>query len=525
MRPLFVLLFAGALCAQERVDLATIHRIKAEAFRNSKVMDTAFYLTDVHGPRLTGSPGLQRAADWAVKTMKSWGVAEPHLEPWGPFGRGWTNVRFAARLRAPEFATLIGFARPWSMSTKGAISGEPVLAPIRTEADFAKWRGKLRGKVVMLAEPRPVTPQTTAHMRRLNDDDLAKLALAPEPAPPRPPLDMAARRALRNTLNKFLIEEGVALTILPSFKRDTATPQESALLADGGTVFSTQAGSPAVDDPLAPPAIALTNEHYNRMARLLEHKVPFTVEVDIENDIIDKNQDSFTVLGEIRGVRKPDEVVMLGGHLDSWSYGAGATDNAAGAAVMLEAIRILKALDLKMDRTVRIALWTGEEQGLLGSRAWVKQHLADPETMALKPAHARVSGYFNYDNGGGKVRGVFLQSNDMMRPIFEAWLQPFRDLGAATIAPGDTGSTDHVSFDAVGVPGFQFIQDPLEYGNRTHHSNMDTYERLQPADLMQSSAVIASLVYHAATRPEMLPRKPLPKPRPAATGARRGRSQ
>jgi carboxypeptidase Q len=507
-----LLLLAGVLPAQERVDLPVVNRIKSEAFSQSTVMDTAFYLTDVHGPRLTGSPALRLAGEWAAKRMLSWGVHEPRLEPWGPFGRGWVNLRFAAHLTAPGYAPLIGFARPWSPGTKGAVAGEPVLAPIRSEADFAKYKGKLKGKIVLTGDARPLAPIQTPLSKRLTEDELSKVAISPEPAGPRPAFDAASRRSLRNAINRFLIEEGVLLTVVPSFKRDVSTAEDLSILAEGGTVFGTQAGSPSPEDPLPPPSIGLATEHYNRIARLLEHKIPVTVEIEVENRIIDEQPESFTVVGEIPGSGKRDEVVMIGAHLDSWSFGTGATDNAAGSAVAMEVMRILTALNLKMDRTVRIGLWTGEEQGLLGSRAWVKQNLADPATMSLKPAHAKLSGYFNYDNGGGKIRGVYLQNNDMMRPIFEAWLAPFRDLGVTTTSIRDTGGTDHLAFDAVGLPGFQFIQDPLEYMTRTHHSNMDTYDRLQAPDLMQSAAVMASVVYHAATRPEMLPRKPLPKP-------------
>jgi len=509
------------LPAEEKVDLAVVNRIRAEAFQNSKVMDTAFYLTDVYGPRMTGSPGLQQAAEWAVRRMKEWGVADPHLEAWGPFGRGWTNDRFSAHLKAPEYAPLIGFARPWSPGTKGVVSGEPVLAPMRTEEDAAKWKGKLKGRIVMLWEPRPLPPQAASPLRRFDDAALAKLEEAADPSAGRPPYDAAARRRLRNFINQFLLDEGVVLTIVPSFLRDNSSREDLNQMADGGTVFGTQAGSPDPKDPVPPPAAAIATEHYNRLARLLEHKVPVTVEFDIQSRFIDSPQDSFTVVGEIPGTGKKDEVVMLGGHLDSWSFGTGATDNAAGAAVTLEALRILKALDLKMDRTVRIGLWTGEEQGILGSRAYVTKHFADRATMERKPEHAKISGYFNYDNGTGKIRGVYLQGNDMMRPVFAAWLAPFRDLGVTTISIRDTGGTDHLSFDAVGVPGFQFIQDPVEYETRTHHSNMDVYDRLQAADLMESAAVIASVVYDAATRPEMLPRKPLPKPQPERRDAQR----
>jgi carboxypeptidase Q len=315
------------------------------------------------------------------------------------------------------------------------------------------------------------------------------------------------------------VDEGVVLTIVPSFRRDNSPTNDLNQLADGGTIFGTQAGSPNSEDAVPPPSVALATEHYDRIARLLEHKIPVTVEFDIQSQFVDDTKDSFSVVGEIPGGAKKDEIVMIGAHLDSWSFGTGATDNAAGSAVMLEVMRILKTLDLKMDRTVRIGLWTGEEQGILGSRAYVSEHFANREDMKLKPEHAKVAGYFNYDNGTGRIRGVYLQGNDMMRPIFQSWFEPLKDLGVTTISIRDTSGTDHLSFDAVGLPGFQFIQDSVEYETRTHHSNMDLYDRLQPGDLQQSAAVIASLVYNAATRPEMLPRKPLPKPQPARTGS------
>jgi carboxypeptidase Q len=525
LRFIALVLLPACLLAEEKVDLLVVNRIKAEAFKSSQVMDSAFYLTDVHGPRLTGSPGLKSAAAWAMKRMKEWGIAEPHLESWGPFGRGWYNVRFSAHVKAPQYAPLIGFARPWSPGTNGVVSGEPVLAPIATEADIAKYKGKLKGKIVMINPPRPLTPQTGLLMHRLSDAELLKIETAEDPAAGgRPPYDMAGRRRLRNTINKFLADEGVAMTLVPSFRRDTSTREDLNSLADGGTIFATQAGSPDPKDPVPPPSAAIATEHYDQLARLLEKKVPVSVEFEIDSKFIDNEPNSFTVLGEIRGSTKPDEVVMIGGHLDSWSFATGATDNAAGSAVVLEVMRILKALDLKMDRTVRIGLWTGEEQGLLGSRAYVTEHFANREDMKVKPAHAKLSGYFNLDNGTGKIRGVYLQGNDMMRPVFSAWLAPFKDLGVTTISGRDTGGTDHLSFDAVGLPGFQFIQDPVEYETRTHHSNMDVYDRLQAPDLMQASAVMASVVYHAATRPEMLPRKPLPKPQPARPEGNRSSS-
>ena len=511
------------LSAQEKVDLYTINRIKNEAFQNSKVMENAFYLTDVYGPRLTGSPGIQAAGEWAVRRFHEWGLPSATLERWGPFGRSWYPVRFTAHIREPQYSPLIGFARPWSPGTNGPLTGEPVLAPIHTEADLEKFKGKLKGKIVLLGAPRPSPLITAALARRFTDAELAAEALAPDPSPaspffspiprqpPEPPeypglipgkYDREAARKWRNQVNQFLIDEGVILTLIPGYG------------TDGGTVFATAAGGREMKDVVPPPAVALTLEHYDRIARLIEKKIPVSLQFDVENHMDGEAKDSFNVVAEIPGSSKKDELVMLGAHLDSWTGGTGATDNAAGCAVTMEVIRILKTLNLQMPRTVRIALWTGEEQGLLGSKAYVKDHFADRETMALKPEHARLSGYFNFDNGTGKIRGVYLQENDMMRPVFEVWLAPFKDLGAATVSIRTTGGTDHLSFDEVGLPGFQFIQDPVEYSTRSHHSNMDLYDRLQQPDLMQAAAVMASVVYHAAVRDQMLPRKELPKPEP-----------
>ena len=263
-----------------------------------------------------------------------------------------------------------------------------------------------------------------------------------------------------------------------------------------------------------PPAIVVTPEHYNRMVRLLEAKLAVKVELEVKAQFHTDAADSYNIVAELPGASKKDEVVMIGAHFDSWQGGTGATDNAAGSAVMMEAMRILKSLGTPLDRTVRLALWSGEEQGLLGSKAYVKEHFASPETMQPTSHHAKLAAYFNIDNGTGKVRGVYLQGNNMVRPIFAKWLEPFHDLGANSLTRNTRG-TDHLSFDEVGLPGFQFVQDPIEYQTRTHHSNMDVYDRLVEADLKQAAAVIASFAYHAAMRPEPLPRKPLPKPKPA----------
>jgi carboxypeptidase Q len=489
----------------DTADLAVVHRIKAEAFERSRVMDHMFYLADVYGPHLPNTPAFTAVGDWAVKRLQEYGLVNVAKEKWGPFGRGWSYSRFSAHMLEPQYAPLEGFPLAWSEPTKGRITGEPVLAPIRDASDFEKYKGKLKGKIVMSEPARAIGPHFTPDASRLTEAELTELAMLPDPASAGfrgrgPRVDYTATINFRQKINEFLRNEGVLAVLTPGRR------------GDDGTVFGQQTGSREVKEPLAPTTVALSTEQYNRMVRLIEKKIPVRVELEVASQIHQETLDSFNVVAEIPGGSKKDEIVMLGGHLDTWQGGTGATDDGAGSAVVMEVVRILKALDLKMDRTVRVALWSAEEEGLLGSRAYVKQHFADPETMALKPEHAKLAGYFNLDNGGGKIRGVYTQGNDMMRPIFAAWLEPFRDLGVSTVTNRITESTDHISFEAVGLPGFQFIQDSLDYGTRSHHSNMDVYDRLQPGDLMQASAVIASLVYHTAVREQMLPRKPLPLP-------------
>jgi hypothetical protein len=513
---LTLLFLPAAAPAQEKVDLAVVNRIRAEAFQNSQVMEHLFQLSDVYGPRLADSPNYLQAAEWAVKTLKGWGLEDAKLEKWGTFGRSWSYSRFSAHMLEPQQTPLIGVPLAWAPGAEGPISGEVALAPMRNMEDAAKFKGQLKGKIVLLDAPRELAPHLEADARRYSDDDLAKLAAAPDPGapvtfrgpvrpgePPQPRRDPAEARRERAKLQAFLKEEGV-LAVLTE-----------GTMGDDGTIFTAPAGSREQKDPLPPVSVALAAEHYNRIARLIEHKIPVRIELDVRARIHEESPEGVNVIADLPGGKKRDEVVMIGGHLDSWQAGTGATDNAAGSAVMLEVVRILTALNLKMDRTVRIGLWDAEEEGLLGSRNYVTNHFADRAKMELKPEHAKLSGYFNFDNGSGKIRGVYLQGNDMMRPVFEAWLAPFKDLGASAITIRNTGGTDHQSFDAVGLPGFQFIQDPLDYMSRTHHTNMDTYDRIQKGDLMQAAAIIASCVYNAATRPEMLPRKTLPKPSPA----------
>ena len=485
--------------SQEPVDLDAIYRIKAEGFQRSQILETLEYLTDVHGPRLTGSPNTRAAADYAMAKLREWGMETVKLEQF-PFGRGWANDRTVALGVTPQAFPIIAYAKAWTPGTPGLVRAEATLAVIRSEENFEEHRGTLRGKAV-LTQPAPrVEALFEPPGRRFTDDDLADLAMQPDPSRP-------ARRFRRGNREftakrmQFFLDEGVVALIEPGTGR-----------GDSGSVRVGSGGSRDPDDPPVPPQLVFASEHYGRIARMLDKDISVTLELDIQNQFYDDTLDSFNIVAELPGTDKPDEVVMLGAHFDSWHAGTGATDNAAGSAVMLEAIRILAATGLDLKRTVRLALWTGEEQGLLGSRAYVKAHFGDRETMALEPEHATLSGYFNLDNGTGAIRGVYLQGHESIAPIFDAWMQPFANIGMTTLAIRNTGGTDHLSFNAVGLPGFQFIQDPVEYGSRSHHSNLDLYERIQPADMMQNAVIVASFVYHAATRDGLLPRKPLPEP-------------
>jgi carboxypeptidase Q len=489
----------------ERIEYDALYRIKEEGLQRSQVMEITSWLTDIHGPRLTGSPNIRAAASWADKTMKEWGLANVRLEPWGTFGRGWSNERFAAHVVAPQSYPLIGYPKAWSPGTNGPVTAEAVFAPIETEADFARFKGQLAGKFVLSAPLRDVREMTTAPSQRYTDKELEELATE----------DDVDRRRGRQ-FNRASAD--LARKRLQFYKDEGALAVVDAGRGDGGTVFVQGGGVRGAPGTRSSressiTEIALAVEHYGRIVRTLQKKIPVRLELDVKNTF-HAEEPAFNVIAEIAGTDRADEVVMLGAHFDSWHSGTGATDNAAGSAVMMEAMRILKTTGLTPRRTIRLALWSGEENGLLGSRAYVKAHFGDPETMQLKPAHAKLSGYFNVDNGTGKIRGVYLQGNEAIGPIFRAWMEPFRNLGMTTLSIQDTGGTDHLAFDAVGLPGFQFIQDPVEYDTRTHHSNMDVYERIQEPDMKQNAVIVAAFAYQTANREEKLPRKPLPKPQP-----------
>lgn len=495
----------------ERVDLDAIYRIKDEGFQRSQVMNITSWLTDVYGPRLTNAPGFRKAGDWAVKEMTSWGLANVKLEPWGPFGRGWTNDKFYAMATTPGGSfPLIGMSSAWTPGTDGLVSGNAILAVIETDADLTKYKGQLKGKFVLTTAMREVLPLWTAPGQRYTDEQLRALQSETDTVgrggrggraggPGRGGAPGTPNFAQRRT--QFYKDEGVLALLTPG-------------RGDGGTVFVQGGGNRQPNTDPALPAIVLAVEHYGRIARTLDKEMPVTIEMDVKNSFQDDLM-SFNVVADLPGTDKADEIVMLGAHFDSWHGATGATDNAAGSAVMMEAMRILKQSGLTLRRTVRIGLWGGEEQGLNGSRAYVLQHFGNPQTMELKPGHAKFAGYFNVDNGTGAIRGVYLQGNEAMAPVFDAWMKPFNNIGMSTLTIRDTGGTDHQAFDAVGLPGFQFIQDPVEYSSRTHHSNMDSYERVQEEDMRKNAVILAAFVYHAANRDQLLPRKPLPRPRGA----------
>jgi len=488
------------------VDMHTIGLIKKEAFHNSQVMNTLFELTDVNGPRLTGSQGLYNAEVWAAKQLKSWGMRNVQIERWGGFGKGWQVDRAYVAMRVPYYQPIIGYPRAWTPGTEGLLTGDAVLVRADKPDELYKYKGQLRGKFVVLSSLSNMTqPNFTADARRLTDEELQKIASDPVSDAAATNLSRMPSSPARHRVNhrpridSFLWQEGARAIV--SGGRGTM-----------GTVFTSNGASRRWDAPPVLPEMEIGSEQLGVLGRLLEAGKHVTLEMDSWTTFLTSDSTEYNVIAEIPGTdpELKDELVMLGAHLDSWHASTGATDNATGCAVMMEAMRILKQIGVRPRRTIRLALWTGEEQGLLGSRAYVKKHFGDRLTMKLKGDQKKVSAYYNLDNGGGKIRGIYMQENEEVRPIFTGWLAPFADLGAATVTRRNTGSTDHISFDEVGIPGFQFIQDPLEYGTRTHHTNMDSYDRASAADLQQASAIVASFVYHTAMRTKKLPRKPLP---------------
>jgi carboxypeptidase Q len=497
------LLTAGSISgafAQDS-DQQMLNRIREEGMFHSKVMETAFYLTDVSGPRLANSPGLKRAQDWAVNSLKTWGLVNAKREPWGKFGKGWEVQKNYAAITEPYYHAIIAIPKAWTPGTNGPIKGDVMVVKADTITDLAKYVGKLKGKIVMLDLRPNVERSYKADASRNTDAELEEMANAKPVAAAegrRPRIfAQSSLLILRTAVNKLFQSEGVGLILSQGRGTD-------------GTVFTTNGASYADTAKTVPPELETSGEDFQRILRLVKSGTKVTLEADIKTEFFANDLQGYNVVGELPGTDKKDELVIIGGHLDSWHGATGATDNAAGSAVMLEAMRILKRIGYKPRRTIRIVLWSSEEQGLFGSRNYVLNHYGDPKTMVLKPEQAKVSAYYNLDNGTGKIRGIYLQGNQAIGPIFQSWLAPFKDLGANTVTIRNTGGTDHLSFDAVGIPGFQFIQDGLDYGTRTHHSNQDTYERLSEDDLKQAATIVATFVYNTSQRDEMMPRKELP---------------
>ncbi len=527
-----------------------IVRIKDEGMNRSQVMQTLSYLSDVIGPRLTASPGMKRANNWTRETLEKWGMQNAHLEAWGPFGRGWSLRRFSAQVVDPLNIPLIAYPKAWSPETKGPITGDVVYLDAKNEAELEQYKGKLKGAIVLTQAPRELKARFAPLGTRQDEKTLLALADAPAPVSGRGfggggggggfRMTPEQRAAVNFNARKFMFaqQEGAAVLV------------DASRAGDGGTIFVQQATVPTIIQDVQPatpaprvnaydksapkilPQIVLANEHYNRIVRMLQAGEKVKMEVSISVDWQDADPMGYNTVAEIPGSdpNLKDEVVMLGGHMDSWHAGTGATDNGAGVAVAMEAMRIIQTLGLKPRRTIRIGLWTGEEEGLLGSAAYVAQHfgklepgnpgVVPPETPNSQPAaspkltttpeYEKFDAYFNLDNGTGKIRGVYLQGNEMVRPLFRQWLIPFRDLGAQTLSISNTFGTDHLSFDRIGLPGFQFIQDEIEYDTRTHHSNMDVFDRIQADDMKQAATIMAAFVYQTAMRDEKIPRKAAP---------------
>ncbi|MCH7398065.1 M20/M25/M40 family metallo-hydrolase [Belliella sp. DSM 107340] len=497
-------LFSAPAYSQENTDLEMIYKIKTEGIRNSQIQDLAYNLTDLMGPRLSGSTNLRRARQWTADKFTEWGLSNVKIDTYGEFGRGWDVKKSYIAMKDPYYAPLIGYPKAWTDGTGGLINSEVILLDIQSEADFEKYKGTLNGKVIMLPTTLSTSPAFEPEARRLTEEDLSnrkEVSIGGGGArySPAQLQQMRDQRALDQKVNDFLLEEGIALRI-------------SGTRGNFGTVFHTRAGSYSTAKNKTIPEMEIALEHFGRIERLLKNGQTVTVDAEIEVEWLDDDYKGYNVLAEIPGTDKTlkPELVLLGAHLDSWHAGTGANDNAAGVVVMMEAIRILKTLGVQPKRTIRIALWGEEEQGLYGSRGYVQKYVADRQTFDKKGEWDKISAYYNVDNGSGKIRGIYLEGNDQLVPIFEKWFEPFHEMGAKTITRRNTGSTDHVAFDAVGVPGFQFIQDPIDYG-RGYHTNMDLYERMQQGDMTQAAIIVAAMVYNTAQRDQKLPRKPWDK--------------
>lgn len=521
---LCIVLLAGIASTQERIDVDAANRIRDMALNHSQIMDMVDYLTDVTGPRLTGSPNLKRAQEYARDKLREWGLENARLETWGPFGRGWSLEGLTANMLSPRFSPLIAYPKAWSPGTNGVVRGEVVLFDVKTVADLDKYKGKLKGKIVIFSQARQLDPLFDPPAHRQTDEELLRLSNALPSGEPRQ-FQLTAEQRSTEELNyrkwQLIQNEGAAVVIQPSY-RDAGTVYVTSAFVPylPGVPIEKRAHAWDLSKPLVTPQVNIAAEQYNGIVRLVTRGIPVQLEVNVAVRFSEADPMSYNVIAEIPGTDLKDEVVMVGSSMDSWHSGTGATDNAAGAATALEVIRILQALKLKPRRTIRIGLWSAEEQGSLGSRAYVASHLGRKVNAAeghpgrahyeFKPEYEKFDAYFNFDYGTGRIRGLYLQSNEAAEPIFRELLDPYRDLGASTLSMADIGATDHIPFDEVGLPAFQWIRDYMEGDNtRAPHTNMDTYDHVLEDDLKQCAAVAASLVYQLAIIDKRIPRKPL----------------
>ena len=519
-----LLIAAPVFALEDRADLNLVNKLRDEGSNRSKVMETVGVLTDEIGPRLTGSPGMKKAGEWSRNKLAEWGLQNARTESFAPFGRGWVLEHTSMRMISPVITDIQAIPKAWTPGTDGVKQGRVVYAKLETDEDFAKWKGKLAGVILLRDPPHVFKPHFKPDAERRSAAELEELSKLE--------LDAVSPRA--NRMAEFGKIYKLEKKLQPFLREEKVLAVLSVSKGEDGTIFVQGGGSWKKDEAVGPPALVVQAEAYNRLYRLVEKKKDVQLELNVRANFTEEDPAAaINVLAEIPGSDKKDEVVMLGAHLDSWHGATGATDNAAGVAVMMEAVRLLKVIGFKPRRTIRIALWGGEEQGLLGSKDYVNKWIAsrpestDPKDkdvppfmrkpsgpLSIKPMHGKVSAYFNLDNGTGKIRGIFTEGNAALKPIFDAWMLPFHDLGATHSSPRKSFGTDHQSFDSVGVPGFQFIQDEIDYSTRTHHTNVDGLDKVIKGDLMQASIVTASFVAHAANRNELLPRKPMPQDPP-----------
>jgi len=520
--PLFLFVSTTSFSQQsEPLDTIAIDKIKEEGFKRSALMANLSLLTDVYGPRLTNSPNHKKAADYAKATLESYGLQNVHIDYWGEeFGRGWELKKFTLQSIEPVNTPIIAYPKAWTPGIKGVVSTVAIYLDVKTEADLAKYKGKLKDKIILFSATVPVKPGFVADAKRFNDSTLLSMANAGvQPEGGQRNFFGGSREAQKLVFAKweFCMKEGALAVFEPS---PNSRLEDGTLLVGAATIpyspevpLASRVRAQSANAPKILPQVVVSAEHYNRLIRQIQSGRNVKLELSLETEFTPAAQ-GFNVIGEIPGTDLKDEVVMIGAHLDSWHSGTGATDNGAGSAVMMEAMRIIKSLGTNPRRTIRIALWGGEEQGLLGSRSYVKRTFGERldktapyDSIVLKPAAQKFSAYFNMDNGTGKYRGVYMQGNEGVRNIFRSWLRPFEKMGTSTLTLRNTGSTDHVPFDAIGLPGFQFIQDPIEYSTRTHHTNMDVYDKVLEDDLKHNAVITASFAWMAANRTGLLPRK------------------